>query len=257
MGFGMVSNLLKGDYGVLIYDTHPEKITEAVAKGADKAENVEEIATMVETVILCLPHPGISKEVISKLMAGSSKVATIIDTSTLNPQTSKEIHTALQAKNIKFLCDPMLGGKVAADNKQIHFLVEGEKDIFEENKHLFDAMGMQSDYMGDIPNATLAKLAYNICRYGNVAIAAEVARFVRKYSQDTKAIYNLLAEGSLDNFGQVWAEDIQEMMLSGIPYKPSKIPQKDLSLIIELAKEEGLSDTLFEAIKETYKSLES
>lgn len=73
-------------------------------------------------------------------------------------------------------------------------------------------MGMQSAYMEAIPNA---KLAYNICRYGNVAIAAEVARFVHAYSQNTEPIYNLLTERSLDNF---WAEDIKDMVVNGTPY---------------------------------------
>ena len=54
------------------------------------------------------------------------------------------------------------------------------------------SMGNRADYMGDTPAATVAKLAYNICRFSNIATAAEVARFVRTYTKDTKSIYELL-----------------------------------------------------------------
>ncbi len=255
MGFGMVSNLLKNGYGTIVYDIDNEKVIAIESKGAQKIDTIEELSKSVETVILCLPHPNISKKVIATLLNSASKVTTIIDTSTLTPQSSQEIHDQLQAKKVHFLCSPMLGGKNAAENQVIHFLVEGEKENFNEFKELFSAMGKRTDYMGDIPNATVAKLAYNICRYGNIALAVEVTRFVRKNSKETQSIYQLLEEGSLDNFGQVWSEDIKNMILEGIDYKPSKIPEKDLSLIVELAKNEGLSDNLFEAIKNTYTSL--
>ena len=117
------------------------------------------------------------------------------------------------------------------------------------------AMGNRVDYMGVPPSGTVAKLAYNICRYSNVATAVEVARFLRSYIKDTQSIYELLREGSLDNFGQVWGEDIKEMVLNGTPYKPSKIPEKDLTLIMELAKKHNLSDRLFKTLKEIYTSL--
>jgi 3-hydroxyisobutyrate dehydrogenase-like beta-hydroxyacid dehydrogenase len=60
----------------------------------------------------------------------------------------------------------------------------------------------------------------------------------------------------LDNFGQVWAEDITEMMLDGKPYYPSKIPEKDLTLVMELQKKQKLPTNFISALKEVYRSLE-
>ena len=257
MGFGMTANLLKSGYDVFAFDTDEQKLNTLVKIGALKANAVKEIGNSVETVILCLPHPAISLEVIFKqnLLSVGSKVKTIIDTSTLTPEITEEFYQQLKKQRVNFLCTPMLGGKNAAIKRTIHFLVEGDKEISVSYKKLLMSMGNQVDFMGAAPAATLTKLAYNICRYGNVATAVEVTKFLGTYTKDTKAIYNLLVKGSLDNFGQVWKEDIKDMMLEGRPYKPSQIPEKDLTLIVQLAKKKKLSGKLFTAIREVYKAL--
>jgi len=257
MGFGMAVNLLKSGYEVLAFDTDEQKLNILVKTGALKANAVKEIGNSVATVILCLPHPAISLEVIFKqnLFSTGSTAKTIIDTSTLTPETTQEIYQKLKKTQINFLCAPMLGGKNAAIKRTIHFLVEGDKEVFIAHKKLLMSMGNQVDFMGETPAATLTKLAYNICRYSNVATAVEVSKFLAAYTKDTKTIYNLLVKGSLDNFGQVWQEDIKSMILEGKPYIPSRIPEKDLTLILQIAQKQKLSGKLFKTIREIYRSL--
>jgi len=255
MGYGLAVNLVKHQFEVFGFDIDGNKLDEAALEGIEKAKSVKEIAKKVETVILSLPHPKISKKVVTQLSLVGSKVRNIIDTSTLTPEDTSYLYKELRKIRINFLCAPMIGGKQAALKGEIHFLVEGDKKVFEQNKHIFKAIGRRTDYMGKPPKATLTKLAYNICRYSNVATAVEVSRLIRKHTRDTRLIYQILTEGSLDNFGQVWGEDIKEMMLTGKPYKPSKIPEKDLGLIIKLAKKVLISDKLFNIIRDVYKSL--
>lgn len=256
MGSGMVENLLKAGNEVVVFDIDHEKLNSTVSLGASSTKSIEILSRSVETIILCLPHPDISKEVVfEQLITSEGIVTTIIDTSTLTPDVTLSFFNALKEKNIDFLCAPMLGGKNAAMNKEIHFLVEGSKSVFDENQNIFLDMGKRADYLGEMPNATLAKLAYNICRYSNVATATEVARLLRSYTNDTSPIYELLAEGSLDNFGQVWKEDVKEMVVDGKFYEPGHIPEKDLTLISDIAKKQSLSDNLYKAIIEVYKSL--
>lgn len=256
MGYGMASNLLNTNHEVIAFDIDDEKLDVIVKLGAERTKAIKEIAESVEIVVLCLPRPKISKDVIfNNLLTSKNKIKIIIDTSTLTPEDTEEIYSKLKKLNVDFLCSPMLGGKNAALSKKIHFLVEGDKNTFTKCKALFTSMGNRVDYMGNPPSATLAKLAYNICRYSNLATAVQVAKFLKAYTKDTKSIYELLAEGSLDNFGQVWKEDIKEMVLDGVSYKPSNIPEKDLTLIMQLAEKRKLSDKLFKAIRNVYRSL--
>ena len=65
-----------------------------------------------------------------------------------------------------------------------------------------------------------------------------------------------MSEQSLDNFGQVWKEDLQEMMTTNVPFKPSQVPKKDLALLADMAKQQGLDDGVIQAIRNTYLSME-
>ncbi len=255
MGYGMVKNLLEKDFSVLAFDIDQEKLASVVKLGAGKARDLSEIANNVELVILALPHPDISKEVISNLSKGAVK--TIIETSTLTPEDSSNFASDLDSKGINYLCAPMLAGKQMALEGRIHFIVEGKKETFEQFKDLFEPMG-KATFMGDVPNATLAKLAYNICRYSNVATALTVINFLKQYSNNLKPIYEILAEGSLDNFGQVWKEEMEEIAVENKPYKfaGNKIPTKDLTLVIKMALDKNTPDGLFEEIKKVYELME-
>jgi 3-hydroxyisobutyrate dehydrogenase-like beta-hydroxyacid dehydrogenase len=98
--------------------------------------------------------------------------------------------------------------------------------------------------MGDAPSATLAKLTFNLCRYANLAVAVEAYRILQKYEANTRAIHEFMSEQSLDNFGQVWAEDMKGMMTEDIALRPSQVPKKDLALLSEMAETHNLDPEL-------------
>lgn len=252
MGSGMVFNLIEAGHSVIAYDTDATKREEAKKLGATIVTNLPELTDTAEVTILCLPHPDISEQVLAELLHYTGTMHTYIDTSTLSPQKAELLFRKVKENGKQFLCAPMLGGKPHAANGTIHFLVEGDEGIFERYQSLFLAMGDRVDYMGVPPKATVTKLAYNICRYGNIALAAVVSRFVRESVDNTQAVFDLLAEGSLDNFGQVWQEDMKEMMLTGKSYTPSHIPEKDLSFIKDLVSSDA---KMIEAIIDVYKTL--
>lgn len=254
MGSGMATNLAKAEYDLLVFDTDHEKL------GSTKFEvatSPKEIAKKCQTVILCLPNPEVSRTVIfDQLLAEGSSVATIIETSTLTPEIVKEFSDQLNAKDVRFLSAPMVGGKNQAAQGTIEFLVEGSAKDFEDSRQLFDAMGSKVRYMGEAPSATLAKLTFNLCRYANLAVATEAYRLLKQYGANTTAIHEFMSEQSLDNFGQVWAEDMKDTMTKDVPFKPSQVPQKDLSLLIEMAETLNIDRTLIEAIRRTYSSMQ-
>lgn len=254
MGFGMTSNLLKAGHKIIAYDIDFVKLDNVSKLGAEKAKSIQELSKSVEVIILCLPHPNISKEIISKL--SQKKIRIIIETSTLTPEDSSQFKTLLEKKGIEYLCAPMLAGKKMALEGHIDFIVEGKEDVFNRYKKIFEPMGKTS-FMGDVPNATLTKLAYNLCRYSNVATALTVINFLKKYSKNLSPIYDVLTDGSFDNFGKIWKEEMEEVAIENKQYKftGSKIPLKDLSLVISLAMKQKLSPKLFKAILEVYESL--
>lgn len=255
MGSGMAKNLLSKDFSVFGFDVDSSKLGELEGLGLHKANNLSDIVNDCEFVVLCLPNPDISRSVIEQLLAENNTIITIIETSTLTPEIVNEFADMIESKGKQFLSSPMVGGKNHATNGTIEFLVEGSTKVFDDYKEVFGAMGT-ARFMGDIPSATLAKLTFNLSRYANLAVGVETHRLLDKYNANIPAIYDFMSEQSLDNFGQVWREDLKEMMTTNVPFKPSQVPKKDLALLTEMAKSQGLDDDLIEAIRNTYLSME-
>ena len=255
MGSGMVKNLLSKDFTVTGFDIDTEKLTGLESFGLQKTDSVAKITHDCEVVVLCLPNPDTSRNVIAELLGTDNNVTTIIETSTLTPEIVKEFADMVEAKGKQFLSSPMIGGKNHAASGAIEFLVEGSDNVFEDSQRLFGAMG-KARFMGDIPSATLAKLTFNLSRYATLAVGVETHRLLEKYNANIPAIYDFMSEQSLDNFGQVWKVDLKEMMTTNVPFKPSQVPKKDLSLLAEMAKSQGLDPEIIEAIRNTYLSME-
>lgn len=255
MGSGMAKNILTKGFKVVGYDIKNGKLVDLEGSGLETATSVADIARGCEIVILCLPNPNTSRQVLKELLTGNNNISRIIETSTLTPEIVNEFAEKIEQKGKQFLSSPMVGGKNHAANGTIEFLVEGSTEVFEDSKEVFAAMGT-TRFMGDIPSATLAKLTFNLSRYANLAVGVEAYRLLEKYNANIPAIYDFMSEQSLDNFGQVWGEDLKEMMTANIPFKPSQVPKKDLGLLADMAKQEGLDDSVIRAIRNTYLSME-
>lgn len=256
MGSGMAKNLLAKGFDVVGFDTDSTKLADLASSGLHVAASLAEITNDCEVVILCLPNPDVSRSVISEqLLAENNSFATIIETSTLTPEIVKEFAGMVETKGKQFLSSPMIGGKNHAASGTTEFLIEGSYEIFEDNKEVFEAMG-STRFMGGIPSATLAKLAFNLSRYANLAVGVETHRMLKKYDVNIPAIYDFMSQQSLDNFGQVWQEDLKEMMTANASFKPSQVPKKDLMLLAEMAESNGLDNELIEAIRKTYITME-
>lgn len=251
----MAKNIQSKGFGVVGFDIENDKLVELEGSGLEIATSVADIAKGCEVVVLCLPNPDTSRKVIEELLAENNSVSTIIETSTLTPEIVKESADMIESKGKQFLSSPMVGGKNHAANGTIEFLVEGSTKVFEDYKEVFGAMGT-ARFMSDIPSATLAKLTFNLSRYANLAVGVETHRLLEKYHANIPAIYDFMSEQSLDNFGQVWVEDLKEMMMTNAPFKPSQVPKKDLALLVEMAELQGLDSSVIQAIRNTYLSME-
>jgi len=247
MGGGMVKNLSAAGIDVVAFDTDETK---------SRVSSISDITDSCELVIICLPNPDSSREVIfDQLLGNDSKIKTIIETSTLTPEIVKDFAESLDSRGVGFLSAPMIGGKNHATDGKIEFLVEGSKTLLDTTKNVLEAMGTNR-FMGNIPSGTLAKLTFNLCRYANLAAAVEASRLLDIYGANKQAVYEFMSEQSLDNFGQVWAEDMKPTMMQDTPFKPSAIPKKDLTLLIEMAKSHGIDANLIEALRKTYLSMD-
>lgn len=258
MGLGMAQNLSKNGFVVFGYDLENKKLVTAQKHKIIPCKSISELCEKTKIIILCLPHPEISKKVIfgeKGIIKSNKKPEIIIEISTLNPQDATEFYQKLSKNNIDFIGAPMFGGQTSAVSGNIWFVVEGKKEVLRKYKKVFSAMGKKFTYLGKPPQATIAKLCRNVCRFANVAVALEVVDFLRKYSYNIKPIYDLLVEDSKTNFDKVWERAIREYALKKESYRTSKISVKDLNLILKLSKDKNINMPITKITQKIHKEL--
>ena len=117
MGKPMALNLIKKGFSLRVYDIIPEKMDPLAAQGANVCRSPKEVATICPIIITILPAPPeVRSAVLGKdgVIEGIKPGAILIEMSTIDPLTSREVGSALAAKGAKMLDAPVARGVPAA-----------------------------------------------------------------------------------------------------------------------------------------------
>lgn len=167
MGFPMAHLLYQADYELTVFDSVPKK-TDRFKTEHSNAVVVDDLEGFsdVRVVIAMLPdgcvvdaivlgRPG-NKGLIDILPVGAS----IIDMSSSQPISSREMARTLAQQSLNFLDAPVSGGVKRARDGSLAIMVGGDKAQFNQHYNLFELMGKVITYVGG-PGAGHAMKALN------------------------------------------------------------------------------------------------
>jgi 3-hydroxyisobutyrate dehydrogenase len=130
MGASMAKNLTKNFDSVQVFDLSPESVNSLVAVGATKADSIKSMASSCDVIITMVPA---TPHVVG-LMRGSEGIfenarrgTLIIDSSTIDPITSKDLILEAKSKGLSMIDAPVSGGVTGAAAGTLTFMVGGEK----------------------------------------------------------------------------------------------------------------------------------
>lgn len=164
MGMPMAINLLKGGYTVYGFNRTAAKRKELEALGAIGAAAPAEAVRNADVIFTNVSNDDALLDVVygpEGILAGIRPGLTVIDCSTVSPDTSRKVAAELDAHGAFFLDAPVTGSKPAAENGTLIFMVGGEASVYEEHGDLFEVLGSKSLYMGPSGSGSYAKLAHN------------------------------------------------------------------------------------------------
>ena len=75
----------------------------------------------------------------------------------------------------------------------------GDKDLFEESKECFDAMGKKTYYLGTLGKGARMKLVINAVMGAQMAALAEGMKLAEASELDTTVLHDLLCNGALNS----------------------------------------------------------
>ncbi len=165
MGNPMSKNLLSAGYPLIVFDRNKPKIEKVVSQGASAASSSREVAENSEVVIIMVgDSPDVEEAALSPsgIIEGARPGLIVIDMSSISPIATRRIAEALAEKGVRMLDAPVSGGDIGAKEATLSIMVGGPKDLFEECKPIFEVLGKQITYMGDIGAGQATKLCNQV-----------------------------------------------------------------------------------------------
>jgi 3-hydroxyisobutyrate dehydrogenase len=165
MGGPMARNLLKAGHSLVVFDVVQRNVDALVAAGAGSATSAKLAASQGDLVITMLPSSPHVKGVYlgeDGVLAGVAGGVPLIDSSTIDPHTAREV-AAAAAKHGNPMADaPVSGGTGGAAAGTLTFMVGAEPALFERIRPVLGAMGKNIAHCGGVGTGQVAKICNNL-----------------------------------------------------------------------------------------------
>ena len=262
MGLPMAENLKKSGKKIKVFDVSKKTIDLAKEKKLDVVEDLDDlITTEVSTVITMLPEGKHSKEVFlgdNGIINKVSKDCLLIDCSTIDIQTSKEIGKKATEKGIQMIDAPVSGGVMGAQKATLNIMVGGSKKAFDLALPLLKIMGKNIFHAGDLGSGNGAKICNNMSLGIAMIAASESLMLAKRLNIDIKKVHEIMKNAS----GNSWPISVYPPLpglIEGTPssnnYRPgfsAGMMNKDLKLANDCAKSVNADTPLGKLALEIY-----
>ena len=247
MGGPMAHNLLKAGHELTVFDLSEAAVANLVEAGASAAPSIAALAgNDVEMIITMLPAAQHVKGVYlgeDGLLAKVAPEVRLIDSSTIDPMSAREVAAAAAAKGNRMIDAPVSGGTGGAAAGTLTFMVGGEQADFDAALPVLQAMGKNIVYCGPSGNGQVAKVANNMLLGISMIGAAEAMNLGVSLGMDPKVLAGIINTSS----GRCWSTDTYNPYPGVLDNAPASrgytggfgtdLMLKDLGLATEAAKQ--------------------
>ncbi len=254
MGNPMAVNLLKAGNKIKVFDVSKQMLEKAREKNLETVDRIEDlISEEISTVITMLPEGKHSKEIYlgdNGIINKVSKNCILIDCSTIDIQTSKEIGKVANDRGIMMVDAPVSGGVMGAQKATLNIMVGGSEDSFDRALPILKVMGKNIYHAGEIGSGNGAKICNNMSLGITMIAASESLMLAKRLNIDIKKVHEIMKNAS----GNSWPISVYPPLpglIDGTPsnnnYKPgfsAGMMNKDLELANECATNVNASTPL-------------
>ena len=220
VGVGVCEALLDGGCDVIGYDVSESARQRADGAGVTVASDNAEVAERARTIILSLPHPDVSREVVDTVGEHSEAGTVVFDTSTLSPSTAEALAERAGEVGVHYHDCPITGGAVGAAAGELTVMAGGDVERLRENEDVFAAIAENVYHIGEVGDAQLVKLIHNQVGQTVLLIFVEGLFLADEWGVDPAVVYRTLRhytqiyDDKLDAFfGNAFAEEFVEQFV--------------------------------------------
>jgi 3-hydroxyisobutyrate dehydrogenase-like beta-hydroxyacid dehydrogenase len=256
MGGPMARRLVQSGFSVSGYDVSAARSDAAAKDGLTIAKSPASAAQTADVVLSSLPSPAAVRSAylgadgaVPALRAGTI----LIDMSTIDPNTWREVADAARARGAESLGAPVSGGPAEAGSGRLVFLIGGEAAVINRCRPVLETLGSEIHHLGPLGAGHIVKLVNNVMSMCNVAVAAEAMVLGVKAGMDPQRLFEVLSTSGgrshhfLKRFPNVLAGDFT-------PHFSIALSRKDLSLALQMAESLGVPMLTTSTVRQIYEA---
>ena len=218
MGRGIINNLLKANYDVVVYNRTKAHSHSVLDNGATWADGPKAIAEAADLVITMVGYPKDVEEQYygdNGLFAGAHAGQIFVDMTTSTPTLAEQLATDGEKYGVKVLDAPVSGGDVGAKNGTLTIMAGGDQDAYDSLQPIFDVISKAANRFGVAGRGQHTKMANQIMIAATMLGMSEMMVYAKAADLDVAKVMETLAAGgaqnwSLDNYGpRVLAGDFE------------------------------------------------
>ena len=254
MGSPMIRNLLEAGFQVTIWNRTASKC-EPFKDRATVADSPETAVRNADVVITMLENGDVVDQVmveqsgIRALKAG----AVYVDMSSVQPSLARRHAELAQERGAGYVDAPVSGGTVGAEQAQLSIMAGGSEADIAQVRPVFEVLG-KCTRIGPVGSGQLAKLANQAIVGITIGAVSEALLLAAKGGADPAAVREALMGGFAGS--RILELHGQRMIDRDFaPGGPARIQLKDLRMILDEARAEGLTLPLAQQAHNGYLSL--
>ena len=202
MGKPMTLRLLAAGHEVAVWNRSPEKLTEALAQGAQRADSPAAVARAADIVMMCVTDQKAAEEVLFKkngIVGGAGAGKLVVDFSSIAPASARDFAARLEAKGMGLVDAPVSGGVAGAEQGTLAIMAGGRPEHIERVRPVVMHLAARFTRMGDSGAGQVAKLCNQAIVGSLVAVIAEAIRLAEAAGVDSKMLPEALKGGFADS----------------------------------------------------------
>ncbi|MCK7542553.1 NAD(P)-dependent oxidoreductase [Marinobacter bryozoorum] len=254
MGAPMVHNLLAAGFPLTLWNRTASKC-EPFATRATIAATASEAVAGADVVITMLENGDVVESVLVEqgAMTALKAGAVLVDMSSVQPSLARR-HAALAAEQgAGYLDAPVSGGTRGAEAGSLSIMAGGDSETLEQARPVLEALGKVT-HIGPVGAGQLAKLANQAIVGVTIGAVSEALLLAARGGADPAAVREALMGGFAGS--KILEQHGQRMIDRDFaPGAPARIQLKDLRMILDEARSEGLTLPLAQQAHNGYLSL--
>lgn len=256
MGKPMAGHLLAGGHDLTVWSRSTGKADSLVARGARQADSVEQLASQVDILFLCVNRTEDVQELCDKAAPYLNQGSLIVDHSTISPVACISLAADLNKAGFAFLDAPITGGSMGAQAGTLTIFCGGSKPFYEKALPYLNCYGKKVEHVGESGKGQMMKMANQIAVVGSLAGLCEAMAFADRAGLDLTTTRDLLSSGAAGS----WAFENYGPKIIARDWTPGfsiKNQRKDLAYCIEAAQELSIDLSLTQLVDEQLAKLTS